>query len=547
MSSQLSIVQPEETSLDDGPELASASESESNLLRFATFSPSAKKTSPTNSPARPARVPRACRVPVCPNRNCELLSHRLYDSSFGPPAPESDALKPRQDERKTRAISKIGREGVDPFPSLPIENALEPDLRGLFHHFFDTVFDKLADLFRGPRHMPDYKSRMFTVALTNQSYCMGLITQAQTDIAIARGSFEETIFSLDLYTKLIKIFRTQLAATSGKGPPDPAHIEIALLVLCILLAYNATYGRSSELGMNLNAMHQLVALRGGVHNLTVSLAYVVHVDRLCSTMLGTSPTYVSSNSQVQQFCRPPWLRYGAGFTRLQRGQSSLLSGQVVEYALDTCELLSLYEAMHSLPVRVQRPALQRPTASPEYLYYRRDQADETFATLYAQMLDDNSVSKCVLLAARIVEYPVTWSNYAPKLTLHLCAQLCAIIRAQNLFETWRDLLDVLRWVLFALVTTPRPFDGRSWALACLQRITSAKLGAGKWPDHWWEDELTNLEDFVWSDGYYAPKLGQVWKELESGSQDKTSKQRKKEHVEGDNEAKKEVVNDEVVE
>ncbi|EXJ94975.1 hypothetical protein A1O1_00093 [Capronia coronata CBS 617.96] len=440
------------------------------------------------------------------------MSHRLYDPTSG----KKKITTPRQN--KPEFVSgKIGRDGVDGLPQLPIDDPLNPELRVLFHHFFNSVFDRLAGIFRGPLLEPGYKNRMLGVALSNQAYCMGLITQAQTDTAISKGTFAETRESLDLYTRLISIFRNQLAASTANGPPNPMHIELALLVLCILLSYNVTRGKYSELNMNWTAMRHLVNLRGGVHNLTMALAYVVHVDRLCATMLGARPTYVSPSPRLHQLNRPSSITYSSGFVRLETFQSHLVGSPVLEHCLSTCELLSLHQAFHEAPSSEHRAGPPLPS-SPEYLYYLRDRVDEDFAILYSEMLHQNTPAKCILLATRIAEYPVTWANYVPSITMDLCTELCAMLRNEDLFECWSGALDVLSWILFVLLTSPWPFEGRDWALSCLQGIIGAKYGAAQWPSNWWEDELASVKAFAWSDAKYSVKFAQVCKELETGTQ-----------------------------
>lgn len=377
------------------------------------------------------------------------------------------------------------------------------------------MFDRLAGIFRGPLLAPGYKDRMLGVALTNRSYCMGLITQAHTDASIARGTFQESRDSLRLYTQLISIFRSQLAASMSHGPPDPLHIELALLVLCILISYNVTRGRFTEMQMNWNAVRHLVGIRGGVHYLTVALAYVVHVDRLCGTMSGVPPTWPGVPERLDQSTRSAETNHCPGLTGLEGRQSQLITRPVLEHVLQTCELLGLYEAFHSTsPEKPSAHVASRPSA--EYLYYLRDKVDEQFAVLYARMLNQNTPSRSVLLATRIVEYPVTWANYVPTMTIDLCTELCTMLRDQDLFEVWSGAVGVLTWMLFVMVTSPWPFEGRDWAVVCLRGAVGAKYGAERWPDRWRSDELENLRDCVWPEAAYASKLEQVWKELEAG-------------------------------
>lgn len=502
---------------------------DSSQTRRATVGPSlSRKFSPprflthstwpaVKTPPRKVLFPKGCRVPQCPNKDCKLTSHRLYDPS---------ALQRVANRVEVKRVeppdSSIGREGVDGFPQLPIDDGLNSQLRTLFHHFFDSVFDRLADIFRGPLLTPGYKNRMLGVALSNRAYCIGLITQAHTDIALSRGAFQETRDSLELYTRLIGIFRAQLAASTGHGPPDPLHIELALLVLCILLSYNVTRGRISELRMNWAALQHLVSLRGGVHYLTVSLAYVVHVDRLCATMAGVLPTYMTSAGRLQHFSRPPWSPYSPGFTKLETSHSVVVDAPVLEHCLSTCELLALHDAFHSR-TRTTRQSVLSPPPSPQYLYYLRDQVDEQFAILYAKTLTQNTPSRCILLATRIVEYPVTWANYVPTLTMDLCSELCGILRRQDLFDCWSESLDVLSWILFVILTSPWPFEGREWAVIHLRGIIGARYGSVGWPEGWRTEELKNLTAYAWYEAHYASRLEQVFQELETGSSANVSK------------------------
>jgi hypothetical protein len=355
---------------------------------------------------------------------------------------------------------------------------------------------------------------MLAVALNNSTYCMGLITQAQTDMLLARGQFEETRYSLELYTKLITIFRQQLgSSSSGRGPPPPAHIEIALLIICILLSYSVMHRGSRELTMNWNAMRSLVSLRGGIHYLTTALPYVVHVDRLCATLLGVYPTYINPPAQLYQACRVPGIKYGSGLKALAESPNQPVSDSVLEFAADACELLTLHEAIYDASSRASDADLPQP-ASPEYLYYRRDRVDERFAVLHADLRGHTTMSKCVLLATRIVEYPVTWANYTPTLTVHLCTELCAILQGQDLLEIWSGQLHVLRWTLLVLATSSGQFRGRDWVITFLLDLLDARYGVNLWPEHWKEDELSNLNSFVWAEARMANSLSRVCSDVE---------------------------------
>ena len=523
--------QEEESQTPDTPEPSRSSSSTAPPV-FVPILP--RPTAPTlktePSISKPTISRRACKVAQCPNKNCKLASHRLYN-----PSHEYQGLhrtttagrtsKPKLVNTHSRSITS---QAVDGLPSLPVTDSPNPQLRALFHHFFDAVFDRLAQLFRGPRQVPDYKSRMLSVALTNETYCMGLITQAQTDMLLARGQYEETRASLELYTKLITLFRRQLAVTSnrtpGGPPPPPAHIEIALLIICILMSYSVMHRGPQEINMNWNAMRGLVKMRGGIHYLTTALPYVVHVDRLCATLQGVLPTYVNPPERMYQFCAYPKVKYGAGFRVLAKTRGASISRSVLTHAADTCELLALQEArdddnLDDKASQSDQDDDQPSHASAEYLYYRRDRVDEQFAVLHAQMQDpstspsSNTIpSKCILLATRIVEYPITWGNYTPGLIIHLATNLCSTLKSADLLTLFSEpLLNILLWILVTLATSGTPFKGREWALATLVDLIEAKYGVEDWPDEWREEETENLRDFVWAEERgLGERLEKVW-------------------------------------
>jgi hypothetical protein len=139
--------------------------------------------------------------------------------------------------------------------------------------------------------------------------------------------------------------------------------------------------------------------------------------------------------------------------------------------------------------------------------------DEQFAVLHAEMQGQTSTSKCVLLAARIVEYPMTWANYTPTLTIHLCTELCAILQGQDLSRVWSDQLHVLCWILAALTTSADPFRGRDWAVTFLLDLLQAKYGISSWSEQLRAVELSNLKSFVWPEERRAERWSQVWRDM----------------------------------
>ena len=438
----------------------------SSAVPQLTPSSSITNSEPTQAqnPRAASLVPRTCRVSKCPNPHCKLISHRLYD--------RNDWNQPQKPNQQGRSLVvaesdlKIERDGVDGLPRLPFDESLVSELRVLFNHFFTVTFDQLATTFRGPQIIPGFKARMLSVASTNEAYCMGLLSQAQTDIAIRRKRFNETRGGLGIYTKALALSRKHITAIQEH--PDPRQIEVALLTLCNLLSYDAIYARNQSLHVHWAGLRHLVELRGGIHSLAVSLPYVLHVDRQVANIVNKPPTYIRPTAPGVQIPMPSWSKYGSGFAELlsrNTQRSCSFQPRVLEYCIATCGLLELHEALESPPEA--RDTYLRSHISSQFLYYSRDWVDEQFAILHADLFNNDSRDKCILWASRVVEYPVTWRNNVPTFSTYLCAQLSETLSRQDILAVWSDNLDVLIWILFALAVAAQPFQGRNWVVMCL--------------------------------------------------------------------------------
>lgn len=438
--------------------------------------------STTTSASMPSRG--ACRVPICTNPNCSLKSHQLYNPSAI--QTQRGALKQKQ------SLSALRNEpfdpGVDALPRLPVEGD-DNVIRPLFHHFFEVVFDRLAALFRGPSVVTsDHKKRMLPVALSNPTYCMGLVLQSHTDIIGRTRNFTETRKSIYLYSKLIKAFQREIQNL----PHHAFAIELALLDICILLAYDMFYDRRDFVWHHWQGMQRLVAFAGGIEAISTALPYVIHVDRSVAVIFSTRPAFARSREII---IAPP--------VKLSRHASSFvdLSDTVLDYCKETARLLGIWEDMH-------RCAAPRAV----YLHNLRDRVDERFTLMHAEMLSMPLIDQCCFLAARIVEYPITWANYYPLNNHKQCVRLCQLL--QSAVIDWQR--DFLRWMLFAVLVAPaRIFSGRTWALSKLKISIEKEYGADVWTDssHASDVVLSSMRGFIWHDSVLNGLFKNVWAEL----------------------------------
>lgn len=473
----------------------------------------------------------ACRVPLCRNPNCTLRSHRLYGTSVQVAGRKEaiSKLKGSSTSLKQELALSLWRKpinaaGVDALPCLPIEGEDSLALRPLFHHFFDVVFDRLATLFRGPAVVTEeHKKRMLPVALSNPTYCVGLVLQSHTDIVGNQRSFEETRESAYLYGKLIRAFRHEIGDLSRNF--NAYGVEIALLDICILLAYDLLYDRKEFLWHHWIGMQRLVEFRGGIEAVSTALPYVIHVDRSCAVAFSRQPAF----SKIRESIVEPELinaRYGAKFILLNNDIRSLLSNDVLDFCKESAKLLRIWEEVHHPAMTVSdNPKPSRNAGiSPVYLHNLRDRLDEQFTLMHADLTRMPLVDQCCLLAARIVEYPITWANYYQLNNYKHCIRLCQILQSMNtIVDTdWQteSARDLLRWMLFAVLVAPtKLFEGRPWAQQTLKMLIEERYAFNDWSSaessRARSVEKMNLYGFIWCQSVLNKLFDRVWTELES--------------------------------
>ena len=156
----------------------------------------------------------------------------------------------------------------------------------------------------------------------------------------------------------------------------------------------------------------------------------------------------------------------------------------------------------------------------EYFYYSRDRLDGQFPTLHAELHQQTTKEYCILLAARLAEYPITWTNYMPTLTMLLADQLRQVLEQDDILSTWSDHLDILSWILFVATVAPITREKRSWLMNALDRVIAVKYGyrgkiKSKLDAEWRDIEWNNARTFVWSDTHMRSGFDKVCVELEA--------------------------------
>lgn len=396
---------------------------------------------------------------------------------------------------------------------MPIQDQLNPEYRDLFHHFFANVFDRLVLIFRAPPISKDFKPRMLQVALSTPAYCMALIAQSRIDTDIAHDQFSEDRKSLALYGNVLEVYRRHLTVM------QPAHVDILLLVIVILLTYDMIHGRNQSGQVHWNGMQQLVGFRGGIHNIGVSLAYVVHADRVIATFNDKPPAYPLPADRSIQLMRPPKCIYGSAFVASPSlVDVGILTQRILDYCLDTVRLVELFEATQMCfdPKKTSHAKIR----NIEYFYYSRDRLDGQFPIIKSELHKHKSYEYCSILAARLAEYPITWTNYIPTLTMLLAEQLQAILSQDDMLYIWAANLNLLSWVLLVATIAPTRQETHSWFIKALGRTIAKKYGLrgsaeDMQPEVWRDIEWNNARTFIWSDTHMRDGFDKVCDEIEA--------------------------------
>lgn len=457
------------------------------------------------------RIPSGCKVSQCRIVACRLVSH----AHFRPAEHQNSRERNRRHDISRIRVQRLRANRSTRRPS----DSCDGDLSSLglgesLHHLFTDTFEPAARNFRQAfaTILPGHRFSTIDVVLNSEPFCAALTLSAYTKNAAACQYYVEVRTAMLLYNKALAGFRNMLIIIQNS--PDPEQIELALIIISILLSYDALYAKFHELMLHRAGMQNLVQLRGGLDRLTVSLPYVLHFDRIAATILNLPPAFSHPVTPELRPHHPSWPVYGGKFAQMRQQLRSRFSQKILDHCERTSNLIQKCESLSPDQTFSSEDGCTNSYTNIEYFCSERDKVDEDFATIHGLIFDEQSIDKCVLWASRIVEYPATWSNYCPTYTGLLFKKLHECIQAPELGDQWSEHTDVFVWVLFVMVISLTSFEGRPQVLQCLREMISAKYGTQTWPKYWWEEELANLRGFVWCDSYYEHRYDALCKELE---------------------------------
>lgn len=240
-----------------------------------------------------------------------------------------------------------------------------------------------------------------------------------------------------------------------------------------------------------------------------ALPYVVQSDLTLAVMTGTYPAFSNPNRDLLPLLRKHPDHYGAMFTKDQL--CTEFEPEVVLFCLETCHLIDLFERTkisYDLDNMCQGDPQLRP-----YFAFSRHQLGSEFAHMHAKYLQEKRRDWCMLVAAKIVEYPIVHGNYSWLFTEHLARELSQVLQDQDLAQEWHRTGRAFVWVLWVVVTAPVQHDIRSWAEETLFESIERRYGprnlksAKEWTDREWELCMS----FVWSQEHLRTAFDKVVK------------------------------------
>lgn len=479
---------------------------------------SRRKSLPRLQP-RPKPQPRSrpdlsgpCGIPQCGQVPCRLISHRqrvralaqsLSKESKSGSSASSLIHSRRPSVRSTSSDSlqpTIAKGGG--FPTLPWTGSEQSDpiLRQLFHDFFVKLATRLLKIIVPPSSgysewLRNRHQELFQYGTSSKLNCINFVGAMHAYNAIRSSSgptFGDPI-GIMIHNDLMKHLRDSLERYEAERDAEHVLSAIYTLVLEDLSTTESQIGQSSLLGHRA-AMERIIDSRGGLHNMGVNTSLAVSLDRLIAIQVGQPPKYCtwqSATLTVQRASLHPAI-YGEFF------DAPLATQELDDNIIDFCnEVNRAIEILEGEQWKFDGETREL-TSEIFYLYYLRDRVETRFTFLNARLISENNRDRCVLLAAKIVEYIVLMDDYIASTTLVAAHRLARLIKQQDIGKTWLGWEDVFQWIAFVLACIPDYFTEKEWALSTCFDSLQRSYGKQKWPAGWQGKELENLIRFVWS-------------------------------------------------
>lgn len=368
-----------------------------------------------------------CGVPQCSIPNCKLVTHINY----GRQRKLSLLLSSRAAGLSLSSSGTLaganshanGSPIMDGKLKLPIDDTPHQDFQKLFIHFFNIHYDAMVLIFRPQLRDPAFKQTIYRLALHNPIYCLTLVAQAHMNIikdGLEVPSPRSDNLTDTIYTRLLKMTREKIQAF------DLDDIDVLLMAIVVLCEYDLHLHQYDALSTHHNGMKALVAKRGGIHNLGLSLPYVLRMDRFLALRSNQLPQFAApdvATASVIAHNMEQDLVYGSSFQE----NSSGLSEHVRSVCTDSAHLLELMDDLSitfdsTEPSKIANPKM-------EYFYFLRENIEVRYTILNHQINRSNAdmLNRLTLCASQLVAYYIAENNYLPLVTDLLATRIWNIL------------------------------------------------------------------------------------------------------------------------
>lgn len=297
-------------------------------------------------------------------------------------------------------------------PKLPLDDTPNHDFQKLFVYFFNSHLDSMVLIFRPQIRDPAFKQTIYRLALHNSIYCLTLVAQAHMSFikdGLPSPTSNEDSVTDTIYTLLLKMTREKIQAF------DLDDTDVLLMAIVVLCEYDLHLHQYDALCTHNNGMKVLVSKRGGIHNLGLSLPYVLRMDRFLAIRSNQLPQFASSdvtNQSVVAHQIEEDLVYGVAFREGVHG----LSEPIKSVCIDSAHLLELMDDLSITFDVEQSPTSIHPKM--EYFYFLRENVEVQYAVLNYEVhrRKANTLNRLVLCASHLMMYYIAEKNYLPLVT-----------------------------------------------------------------------------------------------------------------------------------
>lgn len=480
--------------------------------------PRAKRKNRTFSPHNN----KSCPVPGCENLDCTLRTHVSYRNRSTSPSTSASSFNAIGSDggdcqvSKDNRVNKLrkSRSSVSPsgiplntlhgLEGLPDSIGETPVFRRLFHEFFSRMYDRILTLLSPPPLDASMKQACLALAMTSPAYCLNAIAAVENDAVMRTKNIGPDATGAMLYGKVMSILRKQVAQLAT------AEIDNLLMIICTLAVFEIVHHNVSNLDLHRQGMIQLVNKVGGVHNLAHSLPIVLNLDRMLAIYSGELPAFARMiDRSIQRPSKYPEV-YGSFFNTYGR---ATIDRDVCDFCCDVSRALELFEgAQISYDPVTASKILDNDVF---YFYFSRQRVADYFTLLNHRCWTSPSRSRCVLLATKILDYVILVDDYINVIPGFLASKIkeTFVSLTAESPDTWEGHEDLLRWILFVLVTV----STNAWALKPLRKMLMFKYNSFPGTLNWVDEELESMKSFVWCSSRLDESFLQVCSRLAGSS------------------------------